>query len=174
MATSAPTKRIVVGIDGSEYAAAALQFAIGMARAEKAELVAVFAAEPVSHVYYGGLRGKRLVLPGLDHERRRELRREFEQQWCRPLIGSDVAYRTVMEAGEPALVIAWVAERFDAYIVVVGRRGRGVLAELALGSVSHELTHKCPRPVLLVSNAPVAEPAASVAAAAAKHPTAPR
>lgn len=79
-----------------------------------------------------------------------------------------------MEAGEPALVIAWVAERFDAYIVVVGRRGRGVLAELALGSVSHELTHKCPRPVLLVSNAPVAEPAASVAAAAAKHPTAPR
>ena len=167
MANKPPAKRIVVGIDGSEHAAAALQFAIGMARAEKAEIVAVFAVEPASHVYYGGLRGRRLVLPDLDHDRRRELRREFEQHWCRPLIGSEVEYRTVVEAGEPALVLAGMAERVDAYLVVVGRRGRGVLAELALGSVSHELSHRCPRPVLLVSHAPAAEKAGPVAAAAA-------
>lgn len=63
----------------------------------------------------------------------------------------------VVEAGEPADVIAELAERFDAYLVVVGRRGRGGLAELALGSVSHELSHNCRRPVLLVSQPSVAD-----------------
>jgi nucleotide-binding universal stress UspA family protein len=56
-----------------------------------------------------------------------------------------------MEDGRPARVIADVADREDADLVVVGRRGRGGIAELLLGSVSHELTHHCDRPVIVVS-----------------------
>lgn len=54
MPTTPPIKRIVVGVEGSEHAAWALEFAIGMARAEKAEIVAVFAVAPATDVVYGG------------------------------------------------------------------------------------------------------------------------
>jgi nucleotide-binding universal stress UspA family protein len=56
-----------------------------------------------------------------------------------------------MEDGRPAPVIAAVADRENADIVVVGRRGRGGVAELVLGSVSHELVLSSRRPVLLIS-----------------------
>ncbi len=44
------------------------------------------------------------------------------------------------------------ANEFDADVVLVGRRGRGGVAELLLGSVSHELVLHCKRPVLVISS----------------------
>jgi nucleotide-binding universal stress UspA family protein len=58
-----------------------------------------------------------------------------------------------MKDGRPASVIADAADSVDADLVVVGRRGLGGVAELLLGSVSHELAHHCKCPVLLVSKA---------------------
>jgi nucleotide-binding universal stress UspA family protein len=52
-----------------------------------------------------------------------------------------VPYRTIFEDGRAASVIDAVAEREGADLVVVGRRGLGGVAELLLGSVSHELSH---------------------------------
>jgi nucleotide-binding universal stress UspA family protein len=49
------------------------------------------------------------------------------------------------------MALASVADRVDAYLVVVGRTGKGGIAELLLGSVSHELAQQCNRPLLLVS-----------------------
>jgi nucleotide-binding universal stress UspA family protein len=45
-----------------------------------------------------------------------------------------------------------VAEREGAGLVVVGRRGRGVVAKLMLGSVSHELTNNCSIPLPVVTD----------------------
>jgi nucleotide-binding universal stress UspA family protein len=56
-----------------------------------------------------------------------------------------------MEDGRAASVIADVADRENADMVVVGRRGRGGVAELLLGSTSHELVLHSRRPVLVVS-----------------------
>ena len=58
-----------------------------------------------------------------------------------------------MEDGRPASVIATVADGIDADVIVVGRRGRGGVAELVLGSVSHELVLHSKRPILLISTA---------------------
>jgi nucleotide-binding universal stress UspA family protein len=61
-------------------------------------------------------------------------------------------YRPVVEEGRPATVIAQVAEREGAGLVVVGRWGRGMVARLMLGSVSHELTTNCTVPVTVVAD----------------------
>ncbi len=152
--------RIVVGTDGSDHARAALDRAVQLARPLHAEIVAVFAVPPPSSIGYG----YEVVPPELDPEWRAEVQREFAQVWCRALRDSGLRYRTVMEDGRPARVIADVARREDADLVVVGRRGRGSIAELVLGSVSHELTHLCERPVMLVSHHRAAQASGHAAA----------
>jgi nucleotide-binding universal stress UspA family protein len=49
-----------------------------------------------------------------------------------------------------------VADRENADMVVVGRRGRGGVAELLLGSTSHELVLNSKHPVLVISAKPAA------------------
>lgn len=146
--TASHSMRIVVGTDGSDHARAALDWAVQLARPLNAEIVAVFAVPPPSYVGFG----YEVVPPELDPEWRAEVQREFEQVWCQALRDSGLRYRTVMEDGRAARVIADVARREGADLVVVGTRGRGGVAELLLGSVSHELTHLSDRPVMLVSH----------------------
>ncbi len=141
--------RIVVGIDGSEHAAAALTTAIGLARSLSAEIVAVHAIPPPVPAEYG-FDLLPAIPPELDPAWREEIHRQFEEEWCRPLDEVGVPHRTVERDGRPAAVIREVADEEDAGLVVVGRRGRGRIAELLLGSVSHELSHTCRRPLLLV------------------------
>jgi universal stress protein A len=147
---NANIRRIVVGIDGSEPAKAALAWTIDLAKHVNADVVAVYAMQGPSAVEYAY--GYQFVTPpNLDDQWRGETQREFEEEWCKPLEDSGLAYRAIFEDGRAADVIASVAERFDADLVVVGRRGRGNVAELLLGSVSHELSHRCRRPVVLIS-----------------------
>lgn len=157
MAASEAIKRVVVGIDGSKHAAQALEWTIQFARPLQAEIIAVFAIPPPSFLEYGAGLGAPILPPELDPEWRNEIKREFELDWCRPLHDSGLTYRTVMEDGRPASVIAAVADREEAGLVVVGRRGHGTVAELLLGSVSHELSQHCKRPVVLISQFASAE-----------------
>lgn len=153
MATKHPgIERIVVGVDGSAHSEAALHWAVRMAKGMGAEVVAVFGIAPPMYVDGGYMAP--IPPPQLDPEWRTEIKKEFEQQWCKPLQDASIRYRTIMEDGRPASVIAKVAESVDADVIVVGRRGRGGFAELVLGSVSHELVLHAKRPVLLIPNAP--------------------
>jgi nucleotide-binding universal stress UspA family protein len=145
-------KQIVVGVDGSEHAAAALEWAIYMAKGMGSEVIAVFAVSPP--VYFDVGFGAPVVQPQFDPEWRAEMKREFEDAWCKPLRDAGVKYTALMEDGRPASVINQIAEDRDADVVVIGRRGRGGVAELLLGSVSHELVLHSKRPVLVISEAP--------------------
>jgi nucleotide-binding universal stress UspA family protein len=152
MATkSSGIRRIVVGVDGSEHAEAAIEWAVRMAKGMGSEVIAVFAIAPPSYFETG------YTVPiapvQFDPEWRAQMEKEFEGAWCKSLRSAGVQYRTVMEDGRPASVIAKVADSFDADVVVVGRRGRGGIAELVLGSVSHELVLHSKRPILLISTA---------------------
>lgn len=141
-------RRIVVGVDGSECARHALEWAIGLARALHAEVVAVFALQLSKYDYfaYG------LAVPLMyDDEWRRELKHAFEQDWCAPLKQSGLKFETVLEDGRPASVISSVADRLNADLIVVGKRGRSGVAEVLMGSVSHEVSHQSRRPVTIVS-----------------------
>lgn len=146
--TPGPIRRIVVGVDGSEPSAAALAWAIEMARGMHAEIVAVYGFDlppdlslgfaPVSAAMY-------------EPDLRATLKRLLESDWTAPLKESGLPHQVLMRDGRPASVIIEAADEFEADIVVVGRRGRGGVAELLLGSVSHEVALHCRRPVLLIS-----------------------
>jgi len=53
-------------------------------------------------------------------------------------------------SGEPAQVIIEIAQRENADLVVIGRRGRGRLAGLLLGSVSQKIASLAPCMVMIV------------------------
>jgi nucleotide-binding universal stress UspA family protein len=139
-------KRIVVGLDGSKQSEAALKWAVRMAKGMGSQVIAVYAVDVP--VYFPEPYGTPLQF---DEGWRTAMRSEFENKWCRPLKASGVRYRMLMEDGRASSVIDEVAERENADIVVVGRRGRGGVTELLLGSVSHALVLHSKRPVLVIS-----------------------
>jgi nucleotide-binding universal stress UspA family protein len=139
-------RRIAVGVDGSESSAAAVKWAVRLAKATGAQVIAVYAVD--IPVYFPEPEELPFVL---DDEWRAGMKSEFEDRWCKPLKVGGVRYRAIMEDGRAATVIAEVAEREKADVIVVGRRGRGGVAELLLGSTSHELVLHSRQPVLVVS-----------------------
>lgn len=141
------TRTIVVGVDGSEPARAAIRWCVEHAPALDARVVAVHAVEvPV----YAGGPFELAPLPGPDPAWQDELRVQVEQEWCASLQEAGIPWRVVLDEGSPAAVIARVATETSADLVVVCRRGRGGFTELVLGSVSHQLAHHAPCPVVIV------------------------
>ena len=139
-------RRIVVGVDGSESSTAALKWTARLAKTLGSQVIAVYAVDVPA--YYPEPYG----LPvQFDTEWRAAIESEFENKWCQPLKAAGVKYRAVIEDGRAASVITDVADRENADIVVVGRRGRSGVAELLLGSTSHELVLHSRRPVLVIS-----------------------
>jgi nucleotide-binding universal stress UspA family protein len=139
-------RRIAIGVDGSESSAAALKWAIRLAKGMGSQVTAVYAVDVPA--YFPEPEELPFVL---DQEWRAGMKSEFEDKWCKALKVAGVRYRAVMEDGRAATVIGSVAERENADVIVVGRRGRGGVAELLLGSTSHELVLHSTRPVLVVS-----------------------
>jgi nucleotide-binding universal stress UspA family protein len=139
-------RRIVIGVEGSESSAAALKWTARLAKTLGSQVIAVYAVDVPA--YYPEPYG----LPvQFDTEWRAAIKSEFENKWCKPLSAAGVRYRTVMEDGRAATVLTGVADREKADMVVVGRRGRSGVAELLLGSTSHELVLHSKRPVLVIS-----------------------
>ena len=140
-----PAERIVLGLDGSPGAEAAAQWCAAHAGRLGAEIVAVHAIPPV-------VAGS-LPVPGFEQgmgDTGRAALHDALQQWCAPLHDAGVPFDTRVVDGDPATAIMELADEVDAAMVVVGRRGRGGLAELLLGSVPRRLTHHCEHPVLVV------------------------
>ena len=146
--------RIVVGVDGSEHGFAAMQWAIRMARGMGSEVIAVFAL--TTPVYFDTGYAAPTMPVQFDEEWRAEMKKELEEQWVKPLRDAGVKYRMTIRDGRAASVINDVADETEADILLVGRRGRGGVAELLLGSVSHELVLHSKRPVLVISGPPKA------------------
>lgn len=67
---------------------------------------------------------------------------------------------TVLLRGDPVDEIVAYADSHDADLIVVGSRGHGAIAGALLGSVSRGVLAESKRPVLVVRDASVLEPAA--------------
>ena len=64
-----------------------------------------------------------------------------------------VPVRSEVLAGDPADEIVAYADDHDVDLIVIGSRGRGMVASTLLGSVSHAVLREARRPVLVVRGA---------------------
>jgi nucleotide-binding universal stress UspA family protein len=70
---------------------------------------------------------------------------------------AEVPYELEVASGDPAHTLIDVLENFGCDMVVMGARGMGTLRSAMLGSVSHEVLHAAPVPVLIVKQRPADE-----------------
>jgi len=145
---------IVVGIDQSDGAKAALRFALEEARLRQATLRAVHAWQ---FAYLGA--------PGIEgsfphagdefaalHSAAETALDTTLHEVAADANGVEVERRVIQ--GAPAAVL--VGESRDADLLVVGSRGHGGFAQLLLGSVSQQCAHHASCPVVIVRGAAAA------------------
>ncbi|MCC9306101.1 universal stress protein [Kitasatospora sp. RB6PN24] len=132
---------IVVGVDGSASAAAAVQWAARQAKLEQADVLAVIAWD------YPALVGLGVVVPSQEIE---DAAGEALAETITRELGSEpevpVAQRVVY--GYPAEVLLDASR--DAHLLVVGSRGLGGFAGTVLGSVGRACVEHAACPVVVV------------------------
>jgi nucleotide-binding universal stress UspA family protein len=124
---------VVVGHDGSPSARLALEWAVEMARPIQAKVIAAYVWQAKASE----------VRPALHDRLTKEATRSIET-WAGQV---DPDVQPVEIEGEPRMEVVKLAERYDAGLVVVGRRGVGVIRALRMGSVASYLVTNSPAPV---------------------------
>lgn len=128
--------KIIVGLDESPAAAAALRWAADYARLTGSAVHAVHAAETPYRPVFGGANG----VFALNSELRisEDYRRRIHQVWDE--VGPDPSWRLEIYLGEPGPIL--IDESADADLLVVGTHFHVGLGRVFPGSVSHYcLTH---------------------------------
>lgn len=140
--------RIVVGVDGSEPARRALEYALEEARRRELDLEVVHAYQlPLywAQMEFGG------PMPNADRDQgEREAMAVIDRLLPGPPADVHVERTTVY--GPPAASLLQVAQ--GAELLVVGSRGLGGFRGLLLGSTSHQVITHAPCPVVVVPAAP--------------------
>lgn len=130
---------IIVGVDGSANSVAAMQWAVTVAQATGASIIAVSGfispiGELAGAVFEPLLRDARAIVDG--------------QRQVAAAAG--IECRTVVTALDPRVLLRQVARQSSAYMIVVGARGIGPLEVLLMGSVASYLAQYSDCPVVIV------------------------
>lgn len=135
-------KTILWATDGSETAAQALPFALGLAGPDQAKLVVAHARE----IFVG--RGGPYPVLADESELRARISHQVEDLQSGGLDATFIV-RTC-SANHAARTIAEIAEEVGADLIVVGTHGYGRVAGLLVGSVTQGLLHAGVCPVLAI------------------------
>jgi nucleotide-binding universal stress UspA family protein len=139
---------IVVGVDGSAEADAALAFAVREARLRRLPLRVVCAWEPSASSYAGeAFAATPDAFVAAEQHAEEVVRAALAR-----IPHDDVEVEALSVEGRAANAL--VEQAADAELLVVGTRGRGATRRLLLGSVSGEVAHDAPCPVTIVPLAP--------------------
>jgi nucleotide-binding universal stress UspA family protein len=138
--------RIVVGIDGSEGSRDAFRWAVGEARRRHVIVEAV-------HVWHQAWVAPTHIMGDVDFFAAKA--REVLDAVVDAVDSTGVTVERKLLAGAAAPGL--IHEAKGAELVVVGSRGRGGFTGLLLGSVSQQVAHHTPCPLVIVP--PEAEPA---------------
>ena len=146
--------RIVVGVDGSRHAAAALQWAAAEAKLRSAtlEVVHAWTFVPVATPADSGL----VPMAWTDNVELLDVTRQAAEEAAvaqvAEILGPDHDVSISVVEGGPAEALVDAAA--DADLLVVGNRGRGNLAAALLGSTSAKVADEAPCPVVVVRAQP--------------------
>ena len=133
---------IVVGVDGSATSLAALRWTVGLAEGLGARVVAVHALGLLDRLAPDS--PKVAAQPHRD-----EIRALFENEWCAPLVDSNLELDRQLIDGNPVSVMLGVIEAEQADLAVVGARGSGEAPDHLLGSTSTQLALRADVPVTI-------------------------
>jgi nucleotide-binding universal stress UspA family protein len=143
--------KILLAVDDSEHAARATKWCAEHADALDADVVVLHAVDKdYAFGAFGAGAPIPLVPPVLDAEQLDELRDVVARDWCKPLADVGVHHDVVIAEGRPSSAILQTAEAMQADMIVCGRRRRGGVAEMLLGSTSHELSHHAKVPLVII------------------------
>ena len=143
-------RQIVLGLDGSAGAAAALDWCLEYAPLLDAEIIAVHVLDFGPQYFVPATVAA--LQPPIGEVR--AAHREMLEKWVQVLRDAGVEHRTKLATGQPAEALEKIATEQNAELIVVGRRGHGGFAELLLGSVPHALAHHAHKPVVIVPVVP--------------------
>ena len=141
-------KRVLVGVDGSAAAQAAIQWAVD-AVTPGGEVVAVHATGTALIGQAAASAATGLgMFPHVAGKKEETMHRL--EGWCAPLRNSGVTYRMVVSDAEPIRALLDNAHREDADLIVIGHRnGSGFVHRLMQGLSDHLIDH-AHRPVVVV------------------------
>jgi nucleotide-binding universal stress UspA family protein len=134
-------RSILVAVDGSEHALAALEHAAALARDQNARLTLITVIPPVAAA---AVAGSAQIVP---------IRDECYQQTldeAGDAVPQDIGLVRILARGKPSHEIAERLAGGDYDLVVMGTHGRGRVGEAVLGRVSREVLHRARTPVLLI------------------------
>jgi nucleotide-binding universal stress UspA family protein len=143
------TRRVVVGVDGSEESRWAVNFVAALALGPDVEvhLLAVAESPPVpTSLPRGAREAFRSVVAELEERQQAALREVLVRAAGR--LGGRAHVHTHTPVGDPARLLLERAATAD--LVVVGSRGLGAVRRLLLGSVSEKVFQHASCPVLIV------------------------
>ena len=139
-------KHVIAAVDGSEQSMVAARTAVDIARDVGAKLTFTTVVRPPEG--WWGLEGappSPEVLAEAIAAGREELNKLVDS-----LDVADLEVETSEELGDPASKIIGLVEQTGADLLVVGRRGAGLVERVMLGSVADRLAHHAPCPLLIV------------------------
>jgi nucleotide-binding universal stress UspA family protein len=151
-------RNILVAFDGSPHADRALAEAVDLARSSGGRLTLATVVPELSSWVMGAAGGMAPPpdLPQLRDAVHGEYQRILNE--AAASVPDDVTSDAVLLEGRPSNALSQQVRSGKHDLVVMGSRGRGELRSMLLGSVSHELLHTSPVPVLVI-HLPDDEPA---------------
>jgi nucleotide-binding universal stress UspA family protein len=138
-------KRILLPLDGSQFAEQALPHAAALVERFQAELILLKVLEPV---------GKNINLPPRATRKAEEAMLEFAREYLERTASDirkmGISVRVVTVPGSPHAEIVQFAERENVDLIVICTRGQSGLSRWLMGSVADRVARGDSIPVLLV------------------------
>ncbi|MBI5158074.1 MAG: universal stress protein [Acidimicrobiia bacterium] len=140
-------RNVVVGVDGSEQSRRAAAVAAAISRTHRAKLHVITVVRPPEGWWgvVGSPPPADALAASMEHAQRTVLDQTLE--------GLDTEGLEVMsseEIGDPSSALIDYCTRIHADLLVVGRRGAGMVERIVLGSVADRLAHHAPCALLIV------------------------